>query len=51
VRGFLRQHVEAQLPDGTTPDAVVFVLWVADLFVRRASAAASAGGGGGGGGG
>jgi hypothetical protein len=24
VRGFMRQHVEAQLPDGTTPDAVVF---------------------------
>jgi len=47
VRGFLRQHVEAQLPDGTTPDAVVLVLRVADLFVRRASAAASAGGGGG----
>jgi len=38
VRGFLRQHVEAQLPDGTAPDAVVFVLWVADLFVRRVRA-------------
>ena len=49
VRGFLRQHVEAQLPDGTTPDTVVFVLWVADLFVRRASAAAGAAGDGGGG--
>lgn len=47
VRGFLRQHVEAQLPDGTAPDTVVFVLWVADLLVRRASAAASAGGSGG----
>ena len=48
MRGFLRQHVEAQLPDGTTPDTVVFVLWVADLFAQRASAAASAGGDGGG---
>ena len=46
VRGLLRQHVEAQLPDGTVPDAVVFVLWVADLFVRRASAAAAGAGGG-----
>ena len=46
MRGLLRQHVEAQLPDGTTPDAVVFVLWVADLFVRRASAAAAGAGGG-----
>ncbi|MBA2695161.1 MAG: hypothetical protein H0U62_04790, partial [Actinobacteria bacterium] len=45
VRGFLRQHVEAQLPDGTTPDTVVFVLWVADLFVRRASAGGGDGGG------
>ena len=49
MRGLLRQHVEAQLPDGTVPDAVVFVLWVADLFVRRASAAAGAAGDGGGG--
>ena len=45
VRGFLRQHVEAQLPDGTVPDTVVFVLWVADLFVRRASAGGGDGGG------
>lgn len=38
VRGIFSQRVEALLPAGTTPDAVVFVLWVADVRARRRTA-------------
>lgn len=38
VRGIWSQRVEALLPAATMPDAVVFVLWVADVRARRRTA-------------
>lgn len=36
--GVFSQRIEAQLPTGTAPGAVVFVLWVADVRARRGAA-------------
>lgn len=41
ARGVFSRRIEAQLPEGTAPEAVVFVLWVADVRVRRRATAAA----------
>jgi hypothetical protein len=38
ARGLVSQRVEAQLPADTALDALVFVLWVADVRARRQAA-------------
>lgn len=43
ARGMLSPQIEAQLPGGTAPDAVVFVLWVADVRARRRAATVAGG--------
>lgn len=40
VRGVFSPRAEAQLADGTAPEVVMFVLWVADVRARRRATAA-----------